>query len=141
MHQTMMVAAILSLVSAAISLLLTRLLLRLLPRWGMVDKPDFKRHIHSVAIPRGGGLGAILAFVVVVILFFGGIMHERGELFLESIRFLSPLVILIPLGICDDKWGLSAKTKFLFQIGAAVMAWMLGFRLTHCFGFSMPQWL
>ena len=82
----------------------------------------------------------ILAFVTVVILFFGGIMHERGELLLESIRFLGPLMILIPLGICDDKWGLRAKTKFCFQIGAAIFAWILGFRLSNFLGCIMPPW-
>ena len=131
----------LALLTAVLSLLLTRCLLWLLPRWGMVDKPDFKRHIHQVAIPRGGGLAIIISFAIVVFLFFWCVMHENAELFRESMRFLAPCAILLPLGMCDDKFGLSAKTKFAFQILAAVFAWWLGFRLAVFFGLTLPPWV
>ena len=65
--ETLRVAAGFGLASCIVSLLLTRLLLWLLPKWGLIDKPDFARHIHKRAVPRGGGLGMMLAFVGVVI--------------------------------------------------------------------------
>ena len=45
--ETLRVAAGFGLASCIVSLLLTRLLLWLLPKWGMIDKPDFVRHIHK----------------------------------------------------------------------------------------------
>ena len=44
-----------------LSVLLTRVCIRVLPRLGYVDKPG-GRHIHEHAVPRGGGIAVILAF-------------------------------------------------------------------------------
>ena len=140
LHQAMTTSFVLALVTAVLSLLLTKCLLRLLPNWGMVDKPDFKRHIHHVAVPRGGGLAIILSFTIVALVFFGWVMRENEEVFKECLRFLAPCAILVPLGICDDRFGLLARTKFLFQILAAALAWWLGFRLELFFGLVLPEW-
>ena len=52
---TLLCMVALAVIAGVFSMLLTRWLIRLLPQWGMVDKPDFKRHIHKVPVPRGGG--------------------------------------------------------------------------------------
>ena len=140
LYQAITTGLALALVTAVLSMGLTRCLLGLLPRWGMVDKPDFKRHIHRSEVPRGGGLAIILSFAIVALVFFGWVMRENEELFRECLRFLAPCAILIPLGICDDKFGLLARTKFFFQILAAALAWWLGFRLTLFFGLVLPEW-
>ena len=44
-----------------LSVLLTRVCIRVLPRLGYVDKPG-GRHIHEHAVPRGGGIAVIPAF-------------------------------------------------------------------------------
>ncbi len=116
-------------------------MLWLLPQWGLLDKPDFARHIHTHAVPRGGGLGMQLAFVAVVIVGFG-LLHGSGKAdSTDMLKLLAPLGILLPLGLLDDRFCLKARTKFLFQILAAVMAWRLGFRMNGCFGVSFPPWL
>ncbi|MBQ9366603.1 MAG: hypothetical protein IJT83_02390 [Victivallales bacterium] len=140
LFQAITTGLVLALVTAVLSLLLTKCLLWLLPRWGMVDKPDFKRHIHVSEVPRGGGLAIILSFAIVALVFFGWAMRENAEVFKECLRFLAPCAILLPLGVCDDKFGLLARTKFFFQILAACLAWWLGFRLTVFFGLELPQW-
>ena len=132
---------VLTCATAALSMALTRLLIWLLPRWGMIDKPDFKRHIHTKAVPRGGGIGMIAAFIIVVLGFFGYVTQAGNGLFSNILNLLAPLIILVPLGIIDDKIGLSAKTKFFFQIAAAILAWFLGFRLDGFFAISLPNWL
>ncbi len=128
-------------ITGALSMALTKVLIRLLPRWGMVDRPDFKRHIHKVPVPRGGGLGIILAFAAVLLLFFGVVLKESEGVFRETLRLLAPLLILVPVGIWDDKRGMLARTKLLFQALAAGVAWWLGFRLEGFFGLHLPPWL
>jgi UDP-GlcNAc:undecaprenyl-phosphate GlcNAc-1-phosphate transferase len=107
----------------------------------MIDEPDFKRRIHTKAVPRGGGLGMLVAFAAVSAAFFslaaaGGDAKSR-----DMLKLLAPLTILLPLGILDDRRGLRARTKFLFQTLAALVAWLLGFRLESCLGFHFPVWL
>ena len=128
-------------IAGGLSMLLTRWLIRLLPQWGMVDRPDFKRHIHRVPVPRGGGLGMIVAFAAVTLLFFGLVLKESEGVFREALRFLAPLLVLVPVGIWDDKAGMMARTKLLFQFLAAGLAWWLGFRLEGFFGIHLPIWL
>ena len=124
-----------------LSLLLTRLLLWLLPKWGMLDKPDFKRHIHKRAIPRGGGLGMMLAFVTVVVAFSFLPLTDGSPLNPKALWPLLPLGILLPLGVLDDRFGLMARTKFFFQGMAALLAWFLGCRFETCFGVHFPVWV
>ena len=133
--------AMLACIAAAISLLLTRLLLWLLPLWGMMDKPDFKRRIHTRPVPRGGGLGMLLAFVAVGCIYFGLARQGADEAPYEMLKLMLPLAILLPLGILDDRIGLKARTKFFFQTLAALAAWGLGFRMNACLGIAFPVWL
>ena len=139
--QVIWTAFLLGVAAGIISLLLTRLLLCLLPKWGMVDKPDFSRHIHTHAIPRGGGLAIFVSFAALLLLFTGIHPPLGKHACQEGFRLLAPLCILIPLGVIDDRIGLKARTKFLFQIAAAAIAWILDYRLAVCFGHPLPPWL
>ena len=107
----------------------------------MIDQPDYQRHIHTHAVPRGGGIGMILSFIVVVLFFFGYATDRSSGFFPNILKLFAPLVILVPLGVVDDKFGLSARIKFLFQIASAILAWSLGFRLNNFFALSFPSWL
>ena len=120
-----------------LSCLLTRTLLTLLPIWGLIDRPDFQRHIHRKPIPRGGGLGMLIAFAAVVTA-AGWLCPDTLP---ETLRLLTPLLILAPLGIADDRLTLRPGSKFLLQTAAALLAWHLGFRMTNVFGWQLPGWL
>ena len=126
-------------ISLFVSLGLTRLMLLLLPKWGMVDKPDFQRHIHTISTPRGGGIGMAIAFFGVSFSFFLLFPHTQ-EVSREVIRILIPIGVLLPLGILDDKRGLKAGIKFFFQIVTASLTWILGLRMTSLFGWELPTW-
>ena len=138
---SLITAACLGVAGFVLSYFLTRCLLVLLPRWGMIDQPDYQRHIHTHAVPRGGGIGMIVAFIVVGLVFGGYATQRSSGDFPNILKLFVPLGILVPLGIVDDKHGLSVKTKFLFQIAAAILAWCLGFRLNNCFALVLPCWL
>ncbi len=139
--KTLVVAYSLGLAACLLSWLLTSRLLAWLPRWGMVDKPDFNRHIHTREVPRGGGIAIFASFAALVVLFTGLHPPKGGAACVEGLRLLAPLGILVPLGIADDRVGLKARTKFIFQILAAAVAWKLDYRLAVCFGHPLPPWL
>ena len=50
----------------AVSLILTRLCIAVLPHLGYMDMPK-GRHIHKKPVPRAGGIGFILAFTMPIV--------------------------------------------------------------------------
>lgn len=90
---------------------------------GYVDIPN-DRKVHKLPIPRLGGVAiwlcTLLTFAILVFLNkdypYGNCLS--GILTGGSIMFL--------LGMVDDLYNLSPKFKLFIQIGAAILAWMLG---------------
>lgn len=110
-------------VAAAITYLVTPLARRFALRWGaMAEVRD--RDVHATPTPRLGGLamfaGLIAAFVVASRL---PLMSEVFEQRREPLGLLSAALIVVLLGMADDRWGLDAPTKFAGQaLAAAVMS-------------------
>jgi UDP-GlcNAc:undecaprenyl-phosphate GlcNAc-1-phosphate transferase len=95
---------------------------------GALDAPD-ARKVHTRPIPRMGGLAIYLGFVLAVLASLH-INHEIAGLLVGG------TVILI-VGIIDDLKHLSAKTKLLGQIVAALVLVLFNVRiewLTNPFG-------
>lgn len=97
-------------VTAALSPLARRLAWKL----GLVDEPN-PRRINKVPMPTGGGLAIFAGFVISASL--------AGDLPHLSITVLGALLILI-LGVLDDRYQLSAGVKFVGQV-AAVLVYVL----------------
>ncbi len=110
-------------VAAAVTYLVTPLARRFALRWGaMAEVRD--RDVHRSPTPRLGGLamfaGLLAAFLVAWQLPRMGSVFESSR---EPIGLLSACLILVLLGMVDDKWGLDAPTKFAGQaLAAAVMS-------------------
>lgn len=85
-------------------------------KYGLVDDPRTNKHpkvIHTVPIPRAGGLGIGLSIISVSFFFLS----------LDQ-RILAILVGAIPLliiGVLDDKYNISPYLRALVQIGAALI--------------------
>ena len=77
---------------------------------GALDIPN-ERKVHKVPIPRLGGLGIYMGFLLGYILF--------GTMSLRMNAILIGSFIIIVTGIVDDIKPIPAKVKFLFQIIAA----------------------
>lgn len=77
---------------------------------GALDIPN-ERKVHKVPIPRLGGLGIYMGFLLGYILF--------GTMSLRMNAILIGSFIIIVTGIVDDINPIPAKVKFLFQIVAA----------------------
>lgn len=96
---------------------------------GALDIPD-SRKVHSKPMPRLGGLGIFMGFLLGYILF--------GSMSLRMNAILIGSFIIIVTGIMDDIKPIPAKVKLLFQIIAASVVAFYGEILLHdlsAFGF------
>lgn len=84
---------------------------------GALDIPD-ARKVHKNPIPRLGGLGIYMGFLLGYILF--------GTMSLKMNAILIGSFIIIVTGIVDDIKPIPAKVKFLFQIIAAAVVAFYG---------------
>ena len=107
---TVLIAA---LAAAAISYVLTPLVKHCSVHFGFVDIPKDERRMHNNPIPTIGGLAIFTAFFLVVLV--------TANLSRQLIGMLAGSMIIVLLGVVDDKYDLDAKFKFLIQILAAVI--------------------
>lgn len=109
--------------------------MKLAVRAGALDKPD-ARKIHSTPMPLWGGLGvslsATLAFLIA--LFASGLaMSPRQVYGVTAIVICSLLIVAV--GMWDDRFGMAAKTKLMAQIGLSLILVGAGVRIDF---FSLP---
>ena len=109
------------LVAAIISCLTTPLVKVLSVKYGAVDIPKDGRRMHDHPIPRMGGLAIFLGFMTSMLLFVPLGPDKQG--------MLAGAVIIVILGVLDDKYSLPAMPKFLVQVAAALVAVMAGNRI------------
>lgn len=106
-------------VSLGLALGLTPLVKRFAVKTGTVDVPN-ARKVHTKVMPRLGGLGIYLAFIVaffIVFPFIPDAFSVREANFVKA--FLVGGTMILLLGALDDRFDLSAKLKFLVQIATA----------------------
>src|ERR1700722_1478017 len=94
--------------SFCIALALTPLCRNLAIRWRLVDRPDGIRKLHSVAVPRVGGIPIFIAYLAsfAILLYSpfqaGNIIREH----LDVVRKLFPAATIIFFtGLADDLLG------------------------------------
>lgn len=117
----------------AITFVCTPWVTRLAFKIGAVDRPN-KRKVHRELMPRLGGLAIFLGFALVYI-----VLMPLNRLSIGL--FLGGFIIVI-LGILDDKYELSPRTKLVGQVLAAFT--LIAFGLEVQF-FNLPfiqgQWI
>lgn len=116
-------------VSLVLALLLTPLVKKFAVKVGAVDVPN-ARKVHTRIMPRLGGLGIYLAFVIALIAvlpFLPNSLMPRDANFMKAFLIGGSIIVLV--GALDDRFQLSAKSKLLFQIAAACVV-VFGFGIT-----------
>jgi len=100
-------------VTLLISFLLTGLATWYASRIGLLDQPG-NRHSHTVATPRGGGAGMVLALLISTLIL------ARGMIPAYWLSCIVPgLAALAILGWWDDHRPLSARFRFLIQLAVS----------------------
>ncbi|MCY7502065.1 glycosyltransferase family 4 protein [Bacillus pumilus] len=114
-------------VSLATVLIVTPIVKKFAIKIGAVDQPN-KRKVHDKVMPRMGGL-AIFIGVAAGALAGGLFLHNK----ITAISVGAVLIVI--LGIFDDKYNLSAKFKFLVQVLVACLIVSTGLKMDF---FSVP---
>lgn len=129
-------------VSFVLALVLTPVLKRLSVQWGYLDQPDQERKTHPHAMPLLGGVAVFGAFALNII--FNYIValpvaarwdlseHIPGafSVWPKLVVILVGGLLMIALGLYDDKHDLRAHTKLLGQVVIALMVAAAGMRIT-----------
>lgn len=105
--------------SLGLALGLTPLVKKFAFKVGAVDVPN-ARKVHTKIMPRLGGLGIFLSFVITLLLllpFLPETVSAREMNFIWA--FLVGGTITVLLGALDDRFDLPAKLKFVIQIATA----------------------
>ena len=122
---------------ALLAVILTRSMISLAPRLGLIDKPD-PRRIHTTPIPRAGGLAI---FATIFIGFAGlwvlgvGFQGPLGSGWIYHFFFAS--LILVFIGVIDDRQGMSAWIKLTGQVGAALVMYSQHHEGSYLLGFEI----
>jgi len=116
--------ALLCLVSAfVVTLLAIPPTINLIKRFKLYDIPNGRKE-HTMPIPTLGGIAIVAGMITSLLLWF----PFSGEL--GQIAFFFSIAALFGLGIMDDLRDLSAKYKFVVQIGLAALIALSGIRIT-----------
>ncbi|WML46115.1 MraY family glycosyltransferase [Neobacillus sp. PS3-40] len=101
-------------------LILTPFVIKFAVWFGAIDKPN-ERKVHQKIMPRLGGLAI---FIGVIAGYLAGGLYEQK---VNTISVGAILIIII--GILDDKYELSAKTKFAGQLIVAALILASGLKI------------
>lgn len=129
--------------------LFTFIIMKICYKVGWLDHPA-ERRVHTVAVPRLGGVAMFLAFLVASFFFY-----EPGDLgktqiifgqtypseLVSYVLFLIAAALIVAVHAYDDVKGLKPKTKLLAQTIAVIIVLGPGLTRFHgvlLFGFSNP---
>lgn len=112
------------------------LLVRLGTRWLIVDQPG-ERKVHSIPIPRVGGVAMALGVFIAVVLTVNLQMQDRW--------FLAAAAVLVIFGVLDDRYDLDYRIKLLGQLLAVGMVVIAGDVQIHTITLDdrvmLPAWI
>lgn len=90
---------------------------KLAKRVGLVDKPDQRKH-HAGAVPLVGGLAVCLSLVYFIV--------NNPDVIPHSSLYASCMLILVAIGVLDDKFDLDFKLRIGVQAALAIAMMVLG---------------
>ncbi|MGY3715240.1 glycosyltransferase family 4 protein [Sutcliffiella cohnii] len=103
-------------------LIITPFVIKLAHKIGATDQPNYRK-VHQKVMPRLGGVAIFIG--VVVGYFVAGLYNERMT------GILIGAIIIVTIGILDDKYELSAKWKFLGQLAVAGIIIATGLKIEY----------
>lgn len=110
------------LLSSAVTVIATPLVIKLAYKFDILDQPS-GRKVHQEYMPRIGGLAIVFGVIA-------GFLYLTPDSPYMS-RIVIGALIIIALGIFDDKFTLSAKTKFAGQVIAALIVVSSGLHIEY----------
>lgn len=116
--------------SLLLSVVLTWYVRALANAHGWLEPPQLSRHVHTVPVPRLGGVAIYVSFMIVVV----AALLASGRLGLSlvppiksTVALLGSALVIFLLGLLDDLYGVGPYGKLLVQVGAATLLYIGGF--------------
>ncbi|MBE8726394.1 glycosyltransferase family 4 protein [Flavobacterium hungaricum] len=94
----------------------------------LVDKPNYRK-VHLAAVPLVGGISIALAVFTAIF-----VSNYRFSFLKEYLPILASAIVLLIVGVIDDKKDLSAKYKLTIQFLLALIIAFSGTRITSFYG-------
>lgn len=123
-----------SFISFALCAGFTPLIILFCKKFSLYDSVN-ARKIHSGNIPRLGGAGIIIAFMISVVPCF---LIDKNLSTMNTIPILVAGFIIFLFGIIDDIFEMRAFLKLIVQLVATSIVVLNGFRFRQIFGWTMP---
>jgi len=105
---------------------------RALARWaGVLDVPDGKRKLHPIPVPKLGGLAVFVSFYACLWLAVTQLESPSARLAVQlATATFVPSLLILALGIVDDKWSVGPWVKLGVQLVAGLIVYFqLGIRI------------
>lgn len=98
-------------------------------KYRLFDTSEGHRKKHRIQVSSLGGVAIFCSFTIAILLFATTVNYQKANFLITS------CIILFALGLKDDLYGVSPRTKFMLQITVATILVLLGnFRLTSFYG-------
>ncbi|AUH70413.1 MULTISPECIES: glycosyltransferase family 4 protein [Gordonia] len=118
--------ALVGLTAAGITYFLTSLVRVCAVRFGAVAVPR-QRDVHVIPTPRLGGVGMYIGIVCAIGLAAQLPALNRGFSYThDMLAVITAGLVIVLVGVIDDRWGLDALTKFVGQLTAAGVLVIMG---------------
>ncbi|MCR4580330.1 MAG: undecaprenyl/decaprenyl-phosphate alpha-N-acetylglucosaminyl 1-phosphate transferase [Treponema sp.] len=121
--------------SIGLSLLSMPIIIGICKKLGLYDYHD-ERKIHSGDIPRLGGVGIVIAFVISSLLF---LITKKTLNTVDHIPIYIAAGIIFVFAIVDDLLNLPAIVKLIVQLVAVSIVTFNGYHFTQIFGWQLPK--
>jgi UDP-GlcNAc:undecaprenyl-phosphate GlcNAc-1-phosphate transferase len=125
--------AVVGISALALNFILTPIVIRIAHKRGLFDVPN-GRKIHTGPIPRLGGIGILISFLVsavavpgVLTLLLPGYAYPYST---GHLAVLAAFCLICILGLVDDFRSLRARLKFLIQLCAGILVTVGGFKIS-----------
>ena len=109
---------------------------RMATKWGIVDKPGIRK-VHTIAIPRVGGLAMVIGVLVAAIIVIPLEPNDRW--------FMLAAGVLAAFGVADDRFDLDYRIKLLGQVIAILIVVIAGDTQIHSITLDerllLPVWI
>lgn len=121
-----MISDILIIFAAAfvIALVVTPLAIKIAPKIGAVDVPEDDRRMHTVTMPRFGGVAIYIGSIAAMAVFLPSATDDR----MLGIGVAATLIFI--MGVVDDIRGLPARVKLIGQILCACILYAASVRIS-----------
>jgi len=123
------------LASAVTALAVTPLVLRVLLARGIYGHTRIREGVEHKRVPRLGGVAVCVATTLGVAAIAPLAVASGSFPSAEPLTFFGGVLaaswLLFGAGVVDDLHNLPPRTKLLAQVAAALLAWMVGFRIEH----------